>query len=129
MAKVLLIDDDPDDREIYSTLLYYNGFDVVVADDGQTGIELARAEKPDVIIVDVMMPGMNGLVTANSIHTNPETADIPIYCMSAYDVSPNRVREAGAVELLPKPVGGDTLVRVIRRQVGWDDTDTSPPKD
>jgi two-component system cell cycle response regulator DivK len=121
MAKVLLVDDDFNEREIYGALLYYNGFDVLLAEDGKAGVEAALTERPDVILIDVMMPGMNGLVAANALHTNPATARIPIYCMSAYDVALRRVREAGALDLLRKPVSGDTLVRVIRRHVGWDD--------
>src|SRR5687768_6012998 len=108
---VLLIDDDPNDREIYEALLYYNGFDVLIAADGVSGIESALHRKPDVILIDVMMPGINGLTAANSIHTNPVTSHIPIICMSAYGVSLQRVREAGALDFVPKPATGDTLVR------------------
>jgi CheY-like chemotaxis protein len=128
MAKVLLVDDDFHERELYRALLYYNGFEVAVAEDAKAGVEAAIKEQPDVILIDVMMPGMNGLTAANSIHTNPSTSHIPIYCMSAYDVSLHRVREAGALDFLRKPVGGQTLVHVIRRHIARDLSGTGQPQ-
>jgi DNA-binding response OmpR family regulator len=115
MAKVLLIEDNEDDREIYRTLLYYNGFDVVVAEDAQTGLRESAAQAFDLIIVDVMLPGMNGLVAAQRFQHNRATAHIPVICMSAHDVSPTMVRHAGAREFLPKPVTPSMLVTTIRR--------------
>jgi CheY-like chemotaxis protein len=124
MRKVLLVEDNEDDVEVYRALLYYNGFDVIVAKDGPSGIDMAFSHKPAAILIDVMMPGMNGLVAAQRIHENPETAHIPIICMSAYDVSVNMVKHAGAVGLLPKPVSGDILVRTIRKYIGWHDAES-----
>jgi CheY-like chemotaxis protein len=121
VAKVLLIEDDAAQRELYRSLLYYNGFDVLTAADGLTGLDMATREQPDAVVLDVMMPGMNGLVTAQRLHTQPSTAHIPVICMSAYDVSAQLAKQSGAAELLLKPVAGDVLVRAIRRYIGWDD--------
>ena len=123
MPRVLLIEDDPIHRDIYERLLYYNGFDVTVAADGLSGISEALASPPDVIVMDVMLPGVSGIVASQRIHDHPDTAHIPIICMSAHDVSRSMVQHVGAREFLPKPVRGDTLVRTIRRFIGWKDTD------
>ncbi len=120
MARVLLIEDDPEQREIYRLLLYYNGFEVLTAEDGVIGVSMAQEVKPDVILADVMLPRLNGLIAARVIKSNPATAQIPIVCMSAYDVDANQVVNSGAQELLVKPVSGDKLVRVLRKYVGWD---------
>jgi DNA-binding response OmpR family regulator len=129
MVKVLLIEDNEDDREIYRALLYYNGFDVLTASDGMEGVRLANQHHPDAIVLDVMLPGVSGLVTAQRIHHSADTADVPIICMSAHDVNINMVKHSGALEFLPKPVSGDVLVRAIRKYVGWEeDTDQAPTR-
>jgi CheY-like chemotaxis protein len=122
-----LIEDDPDQREIYEQLLYYNGFDVHSAPDGETGVTLAREHKPDAILADVILPRMTGLEAASILQQDPRTSHIPIICLSAHDVSVRRAHEAGAVEMLRKPVDGATLVRVIRRYIGWEDVPTVSP--
>jgi PleD family two-component response regulator len=66
LAKILVVDDNPDERRIYSALLYYNGFDVLEASSGDEAISLARADKPDVVLVDYMMPVMSGLMVAET---------------------------------------------------------------
>jgi twitching motility two-component system response regulator PilH len=123
MPRVLLIEDNPLHRDIYERLLYYNGFEVTVAEDGPSGISEALAAKPDAIVIDVMLPGVNGIVVSQRLHEHPDTAHIPIICMSGYDVSRSMVQHVGAREFLPKPVSGDTLVRTIRRFIGWQDTE------
>jgi twitching motility two-component system response regulator PilH len=127
VARILLVEDDPDQREVYEALLYYNGFDVLVAADGESGLRSAIEEKPDAILIDIMLPGLNGLAAASLIHSNPDTAQIPIICMSAYDVMYEQVVRSGANEFLPKPVSGDALVRAIRRYIGWDDVRQEVP--
>jgi twitching motility two-component system response regulator PilH len=127
VARILLVEDDPDQREVYEALLYYNGFDVLVAADGESGLRSAIEEKPDAILMDVMLPGLNGLAASSLIHSNPDTAHIPIICMSAYDVMKEQVLRSGANDLLPKPITGDALVRTIRRYIGWDDVRQEVP--
>jgi CheY-like chemotaxis protein len=120
VVRVLLVEDDPDQREVYEALLYYNGFDVLIAVDGESGLRTAIEERPDAIVIDVMLPGLSGLTASSLIHNNPDTAHIPIICISAYDVMQEQVLRSGANELLPKPVSGDALVRAIRRYIGWE---------
>lgn len=124
MARVLLIEDNEAQRDLYHDLLYYNGFDVLTAEDAQTGISLATAELPDVIVLDVMLPGVSGLVAAQRLTRHPTTAHIPIICTSAYDVSPHMIEHSGAKEFLPKPIDPSDLVKAIWRQVGRDHSNT-----
>jgi CheY-like chemotaxis protein len=121
MPRVLIVEDDPDQREVYAALLYYNGFDVLQADTAGRGMELARQDQPDAILMDVILPDMDGIVATELLKAAPETAGIPVICMTAYNISPERVIAAGCLDLLHKPVGGHVLVKAIRRQIGWID--------
>ena len=115
--KVLLIEDNEDDREVCQRLLYYNGFDVLVAHDAKAGIALAISEQPAAILMDVMLPGMNGLIAAQNLTRNPATCTIPIICMSSYDVTAAQIKHSGARELIAKPVTAENLVHALSRYV------------
>ena len=126
MPRVLIVEDDPDQREVYTRLLFYNGFEVLEADTAGRGVELARSARPDAIIMDVILPDMDGIAATTMLKSTPETSDIPIICMTAYNVEPSRARAAGVHHLLQKPVLGHTLVRAIRSYIGWSDTEARP---
>jgi len=112
---VLVVEDDPHQLEIYSTLLYYNGYEVREAASMYEAVDRIAQEKPDVILLDVMLPDANGLDAALLMSRTPATADIPIVCMTAYDVEPRRAQASGCAELLQKPVDGAILVEAIDR--------------
>jgi len=118
---VLVIEDDPLQRDIYKSLLYYNGFDVEIAPDAESGLTSAFEQHPDAILVDVVLPRMNGLDATALFKNSPTTAHVPVICMSAYDIDMHKVKRAGADDFLKKPIAGDALVRSIRRFIGWDD--------
>ncbi|HEY0674042.1 MAG TPA: response regulator, partial [Longimicrobiales bacterium] len=73
MARILVIEDDPHQRQLYTTLLYYNGFDTDEASSAEAGIAAARQNRPDAVLVDVRLPGMNGLQLANLLKQTPAT--------------------------------------------------------
>src|SRR5690606_31636238 len=81
---VLLVDDDPHDREIYGRILCYNGFDVICASDGESGMRLALRYHPDVVLLDIGLPDLHGLDLCSSLRTQAETCDIPVVALSAY---------------------------------------------
>jgi DNA-binding response OmpR family regulator len=128
LAKVLIVEDDPDQLEIYARLLYYNGFDVDLAHDSEQAVTLARRNAPDAILMDVILPGRDGITTASLLKAAKDTASIPIICMSAYDVSRERALHAGCAAVLRKPVDGHDLVLAIRRQIGWLDPEDPAPQ-
>ncbi len=121
VARVLVIEDDAVQRDVFTQLLYYNGFDVEHAPDAENGIKLALTTRPDVIIMDIMLPGgMSGLEATSMFKSSPTIGNTPIICMSAYDVDAGRVQRAGADHYLQKPFAGETLVKAVRRFTGWD---------
>jgi len=122
MLKVLLIDDDPQLRHILSRILKKNDFEAVIAEDGATGLRLAREERPDLIILDIMMPGMDGFEVAQRLHHDPICARVPIMVLTAYATPYGRKTaiEIGIDDFVTKPFGIDDIVARVR-------TMTAPP--
>lgn len=119
MPRVLIIEDNALQRDVYTKLLYYNGFDVDFAADAESGVRTAIENPPDAVLVDVILPTMDGLEAVAILKNNPKTAHVPVIAMSAYDVDMNKVKRSGADDFVTKPLTGDVLVRAIRRFIGW----------
>jgi two-component system alkaline phosphatase synthesis response regulator PhoP len=116
-AKVLVVDDEDDVVQFIQNVLTTEGFDVVTAYDGLGAIDVAFAEKPDVILLDIMMPVMDGYEVCAKLRASEETNRIPILCLSsAYTTSAVRQsREMGAQGYIVKPFAPADLVSEIRR--------------
>ena len=114
--KVLVVDDEEDVLRFIKDALRHEGIDVVTAFDGLSGIDAASSEKPDVIILDIMMPLMNGYEVCQQLSDNPETKDIPVlFLSSAYTTDAVRTsRELGAVGYIVKPFAPSELVRSVK---------------
>lgn len=117
---VLLVDDDPHDREIYGSILCYNGFDVVCAHNGASGIRLARRVMPDVVLLDIGLPDLHGLDLCSSLRTDPETASIPVIALSAYAETRmgEQARLAGCTRYIEKPASPVAVLHEIEQLVG-----------
>ncbi len=103
---LLVVDDNITNLSMMSDYLKVSGFRVLVARDGQSGIEKAGYAKPDLILMDVMMPGIDGFETCRRLKNNPDTKDIPVIFMTALAETENKVKafEAGAVDYVTKPL-------------------------
>lgn len=122
--KVLLIDDDEDIRLLGQLSLEDIGqFETVIAASAREGIELAMASLPDLILLDVMMPDMDGFATLEELRSSPELKDIPVIFLTASgrpeDVDSYRKR--GALGFIPKPFDPMTLPAQIRELIGAGD--------
>jgi DNA-binding response OmpR family regulator len=102
---VLVVDDERGIRELCRVNLALAGFEVLDAADGPTAIELARTELPDVILLDVLMPGMSGWEVLGQLRADPSTAAIPVAMLTALNSEDDQIRgwEGGVVEYLTKP--------------------------
>jgi len=111
--KVLIIDDEPDIREIVRIYLSDEGYDVIEADNGHDGILKAQELKPDLIVLDIMMPGINGFEVAKHLKDDPNTQDIPIIILSvlAHD---SQYRQ-GILDYISKPFRQEELVNTIHK--------------
>jgi CheY-like chemotaxis protein len=111
---VLVIDDEPAAREIISRSLSREGFSVWTAATGDEGLRLARTFAPDVITLDVLMPGMDGWAVLAALKADPRLADIPVVMLTVLEEK-NLGYALGAADYLVKPLDRDRLVEVIRR--------------
>lgn len=93
--KILIVEDDKSLREMYQLRLSINGYDVLEARDGEEGLDLAIKEKPDLIMLDIMMPKMSGMDVLDIIKSTPETKDIPVILLTA--LNEESVRSKGLV--------------------------------
>lgn len=119
--KVLLVDDDEDIRVICRlSLQTVGGWHVVVASSGPEGFELAAQERPDVVLLDVMMPGQDGLTTYTALRDDSRTANIPVVLMTAKAQTRELARflELGVAGVIAKPFDPLTLAEDLRKIVG-----------
>jgi two-component system alkaline phosphatase synthesis response regulator PhoP len=123
MAKVLVVEDDQDIRELIADSLEDLGYEVLQAADGLAGIELALSQNPDVMLLDVMMPGLDGFEVLIRIMDTPATNSIPVIMLSARGHERD-IREAlnnGAADYVTKPWNPDDLeskvIKAQRRQL------------
>ncbi len=114
--RALIIDDDPDLlRLVRRTLEFTAGWDVVTAGSGAAGIELARSAALDVILVDVMMPEMDGYEVCRRLKADPATATVPIVLLTARrDLNQARLAEIGVAGVVLKPFQPEELARQVR---------------
>lgn len=122
--RILIIDDEEDIREVAAlSLETVAGWDVIVAGSGAAGIAKARENRPDAILLDVMMPGMDGPTTYQELRANPETARIPVILLTAKVQSADQKRfsDLGVARVMFKPFDPLTLARDIADALGWSD--------
>jgi two-component system, cell cycle response regulator DivK len=126
--RVLLADDQPDNRIIFRSILEYGGYHVILAADGSEAVDRARRELPDLILMDLMMPGMDGWAAIGDLQRNSATAAIPIVAISAHGRDDGVAREArlaGCRGYLAKPINPRSLLDAVHRwfedpeQPGW----------
>lgn len=122
--KVLVVDDDDVIREVAKVALeVVGGWQVIAAGSGSEARDLARSERPDVVLLDVMMPGMDGPRTAAALHDDPDTRAIPVVFLTAKSTDPDTMNasERNLVGVIAKPFDPMTLAAEISQLLGWTD--------
>ena len=115
MANILIIDDSPTDVRVFTTLLERAGHQVVAVNSAEEGIERARADLPGLVIMDVIMPGMNGFQATRTLSRDPITAGVPIVMITTKSMETDRVwgLRQGARAFITKPVNEKELLTCI----------------
>ncbi|HWV58546.1 MAG TPA: response regulator [Longimicrobiales bacterium] len=111
---ILIAEDHFDSREALSTLLEAFGYDVVTAVNGREAVQLAREAPPDLILMDIMMPEMDGFEATRRVRESEATREIPIIVVTAMEGARNLALQAGATDFLRKPIDSRTLLDRIR---------------
>lgn len=120
MAKVLIVDDSPTETYKLTSMLEKSGHEVLTAETGEDGIAIAKKELPDVVLMDIVMPGLNGFQATRQLTKAPETAHIPVIIVTTKDQQTDRVwgMRQGAKDFLVKPVTAETLTAAITKVTG-----------
>lgn len=116
--KILIVDDEEDIRHLVRQMLYKE-YDIVEAVDGVEAFAKAIAEKPDLILMDIMMPNQDGYKTCTRIKSDEETRHIPVVMLTGVDYELNRKlgQQLGAADYITKPFRVETLVKAVKRLV------------
>lgn len=118
--RILLVEDFDDARELYSMCLDSSGYDVIEASTGEDALALARTSAPDLILMDMLLPGMDGWQATAELKADPRTQHIPIVALTAHALSDERDRVAslGCEAFLAKPCLPPDLIRTVARILG-----------
>ena len=120
-AKTILIVEDNDlNMKLFHALLETRGYNVLQARDGMEGLRLAREHHPDLIIMDIQLPGVSGLVVAKSIKDDENLKDIPIIAVTAFALKGDeeRMREGGCAAYLAKPISTPNFLKTVAQYLG-----------
>jgi len=120
MAKILLVEDNEMNRDMLSRRLTRRGYTVVIAEDGQQGVDMATSERPDLILMDMSLPVMDGWEATRRIKESEATKSIPVIALTAHAMSEDRDQAlaAGCEDFDTKPVELDRLLEKINRLLG-----------
>ncbi len=115
MSKILIVDDSPTETHVLTTMLEAHGYEIVTAESGEAGVIVAKNELPDLVLMDVVMPGLNGFQATRQLTRATETADIPVIIITTKDQETDRVwgTRQGAKGYLVKPVSESSLTKTI----------------
>jgi twitching motility two-component system response regulator PilH len=115
IRKILVVDDSPTERYVLNELLTSNGFQVITAENGEEGVAKARSELPDLILMDVVMPGLNGYQATRTLTRDPATRSIPVIVCTTKGQETDRIwgLRQGAHDYMVKPVNGQELLAKI----------------
>ncbi len=126
---VLLIEDNEQNRYLATFLLELSGFTVVSAADGRSGINLAQSLMPDIILLDIQLPTMDGHAVARHLRANDTLSTIPIVAVTSYAMAGDRERclEAGCNGYIEKPINPDTFIEEISAYLGASSSSPESP--
>lgn len=121
--KILVVDDEPDLLRLLEFLLRNEGYEVVCAQDGTSALEMAKTQKPDIILLDVVLPDMDGREVCRRLRSSPDTSATPIWMLSARTQEPDikQSLQAGADKHVAKPFKPRDIVVSIRKTLSDDE--------
>lgn len=120
--RVLIVEDHPLNMKLFRVLLHSRGYETIETKDGHAGLDLARADDPDLIIMDIQLPDISGLEIIRALKSHDRTRDIPIVAITAaMPEEETNIRAAGADAFLRKPISGAEFLAIVRSLLHEDD--------
>lgn len=119
-GKILIVEDNENNRTLLKDLLTCHGYEVVVATDGQEGVAQARSEMPDLILMDIQMPGMDGMTAGSILKGDPATGSLKIIALTSFAMQGDREKflDAGFDDYLAKPISTRELPGLVEKWLG-----------
>ncbi|KAA8734440.1 response regulator [Acinetobacter qingfengensis] len=119
MVRILIVDDSPTETFRFKEILVKHGFETLEAANGEDGVTLTKTEQPDLVLMDVVMPGVNGFQATRQITRAPDTRHIPVVIVSTKDQATDRLwgKRQGAKDYLVKPVDEVQLIDTIKQYI------------
>ena len=120
-TKILVIDDDDDFRDLARMIFEDHGIDMAEAEDGETGLEMIAANKPDLVLLDILLPNMDGQEVLKRLKENPATKEIPVVvCSTTFheEARVRRTKQMGAADYIRKPIPADQLAKRVEKVLG-----------
>ena len=120
VRRVLLVEDNEDNRFIYAAMLRHAGYEVLIAVDGHEGLRMGRTESPDLVLMDISIPGIDGLEVTRQLKADEATRRVPIIALTAHALAADRVRalDAGCDGYLAKPLAPPAVLAEVQRIIG-----------
>ena len=120
MARILIVDDSPTEMYKLTSMLEKHGHEVLKAENGADGVALARLEKPDLVMMDIVMPGLNGFQATRQLTKDAETTHIPVIIVTTKDQETDKVwgTRQGARDYITKPIDEDLLIKTVNAVLG-----------
>ena len=117
---ILIVEDNDLNMKLFHDLLHAQGYEVLEARDGVQGFQMARARKPDLIVMDIQLPATSGLEVTGWLKEDPELAHIPVVAVTAYAMKGDeaRILEGGCEAYLAKPISVASFLETVRRLLG-----------
>lgn len=122
MLSIMVVGDEENCREHIKVILTQKGYKVVEASSGKECLTLLKTEKPDLILMDMMMPEMSGMLTTQSIRDNPKTKNVKVILLTAIHSAEYERMNVDHLEIsdyIPKPVDNENLIRKVRKVIGY----------
>ncbi len=118
--RVLYVEDNFQNKRLVKKILSAKGYEVLEAEDGYSAVDMVRGEQPNLVLMDINIPGIDGMEATAIIKSSPDTAHIPVIALTANAMVGDRERilAAGCDEYLQKPINNATLVETVRRFIG-----------
>src|SRR5262249_53013185 len=128
--RILYVEDNFQNKRLVRKILVAKGYEVLEAEDGLTGVEMVQRERPDLVLMDINIPGIDGMEATARLKQNPDVKHIPVIALTANAMVGDREKiiAAGCDGYMPKPINNALLVETIKKFVGSPDPSAIPPR-